>query len=295
MESITFDYMTSSSDSIPNRVEDFLEHTIAPKLDSYNNLTYLGMASSGNYREAVFQIKDYTNLYLRIIKDERADWRFCAYPAIRLSTTNDLTTGGSYFTTNIGYGGSPHMEVRNEVNIRCKLFLLADASNNLKCMWQCKAPTDAIGPAQGIIFAEDENDRDVIGIFGSAANPVYVLYLDDQDLQAYYIPIDDTAFNTNSKVVKKNWMPICTANNRQSVISNLKNDFVRIFNTDLQANENTYNKDSYAVRRLIQIGSKKYRQIVSNYWVEDPRGDETPQLIDNSTYPDPESDPELEP
>lgn len=288
METITIDYITSSSDSIPDRVEDFFEHTIAPKLDSYNNLTYLGMASSGAYREAVFQIKDYTNLYLRIIKDERSDWRFCAYPAIRLSTTDDLSTCNSYYTTGIIYGGSPHMEVRNDVNLRVKWFLLSDTNNNLKCMWQFKAPTDAVGTTQGIIFAEDEDDRDVIGIFGSAANPVYILYLDDDDLLSYYIPIDDTAFNTNRKIVKKNWMPICTANNRQSVIGNLKNDFVRIFSTDLQANENAYNKDSYAVRRLIQVGSKKYRQIVSNYWVEDPLGDEIPVIIDNSTYPDPE-------
>lgn len=291
MEEILFDWDTNIRAGIEDSLSlytDFIDYFVAPKLGIYNNITYLGMASVGNYREAVFQIKNYTNLYLRLAKDGRTDWRYNNFPMIRLSTTADLSTCNNYFTTNIGYGGSPHMMAvqytdgeYNYVHFRCKMWAVSDANNNLKCLWQFKDTEDAITNSQGIIIGEDVDNRDVIGVFSSAANPIHILYLDDPNLQSFYIPVDDTAYQDTTKVLIENSMPICTANNRQSVISNLQSNFVRIFNGNLGANENTNNKNSDAIRKLIQIGTRKYRQIVSNYWVEDPKGVETPETIPN--------------
>lgn len=290
MEEILFDWDISirTGEDGMSLYTDFIDDFVAPKLGIYNNITYLGMASSGPYREAVFQIKNYTNLYLRLAKDDRTDWRFNNFPMIRLSTTADLSTCASYFTTNIGYGGSPHMVVSpytfgdyDYILFRCKMWAVSDADNNLKCLWQFKDTEDAITYSQGIIIGEDVDNRDVIGVFSSGTNPIHILYFDDPNLQSFYIPVDDTAYQNLGTVLKENMMPICTANNRQSIVSNLKDDFVRIFNSDLGANENTNNKDSAAIRKLIQIGTRKYRQIVSNYWVEDPKGVETPETIPN--------------
>lgn len=289
MEEIKFNWYSTRTGGLEGYTT-FIDSYVAPKLGSYSNLTYLGIASSGNYREAVFKIKDYTNLYLRLAKDDRSDWRYCNYPMIRLSTTADLSTGGDYLTANIGYGGTAHIAIDEYVqdDIRVftcitQMFAVSDMNNNLRCLWQFKVDPDhdvnARTNSQGIIIGEDVDNRDVVGVFSSAANPIHILYLDDPYNQSFYIPVDDTAYQDTTKVLIENSMPICTANNRQSVLSNLQSNFVRIFNGNLGANENTNNKNSAAIRKLIQVGNTKYRQIVSNYWVEDPKGVETPETI----------------
>ena len=269
-------------------VADLYENTFVPKLNACANLSYVGMAKNGIRREAVFQIKNYTNLYIRICKDDRNDYyNQTGFPKIMLSKSADLTVCNNYYTydgsTTITYGGSPTYYGTSNINMQFDIHMVKDNDNNLNCLWQFKAPGSALTYSQGIILGKTETNRDFIGIFGDGNNPIYVIYLDDANCKCYRIPTDTTMYNNTTKVLKKTWMPITTNNTVTTMVDNVDSTFVRIINSDLSSYEdnNISAKNSGSIRKLIQIGNTYYRQIVVNYWVEDPKGDLTPEEISN--------------
>ena len=293
MESYIVDWDRDTTiSSFSESIADLFENTIIPKISACANMTYLGMASSSNRREAVFQIKDYETLYLRLCKYERDDfYSTSGWPYWRLSTTADLATCNSYYTTSpgnvsISYGGTPGFTQTNNINMKFNFQLLTDdeTNKNLKVIWQCKAPNATLNNSQGIIIGETESGRDFVGVIGDGSNPICIIYLDDPDLAVYRIPSDTTKYGVSGKLLKRNWMPMTTSNNVETVVDNLDPSFVRIVSTEIDSVEDSnYNKNSSSVRKLVQIGNDYYRQIVVNYWCADPKGDETPITITNVT------------
>lgn len=291
METYIFDWDRDTTISnFGDSIADLYEHTFVPKLSACANITYVGMASNGNRREAVFKIKNYTSIYIRICKDDRNDFAGTTdYPKLRLSKSADLSTCNSYYTNdgsvNISYGGQATYYGTGNINMKFNMYVVTDTNNNLKCLWQMKAPGSSLARSQGILIGETENGRDFVAIIGESYNATSVIYLDDSDCVSYRIPEDTTLYNNPQKVLKKNWMPITTTNNINTFIDNMENMFVRIINSDLTSYEGSggVNKDSASIRKLIQIGNKYYRQITANYWIEDPKGDVTPETITNVT------------
>ena len=287
MESYYVDWnLDSSITNFNDRFADMMENTIVDKLDDCGNLTYLGMASSGNYREAVFQILDCENLYLRIGKNDRSDfYTTSGYPFFRLSTSASLSTCNSYITTNISYGGTPNFLQTNNSNVKFNFYMVTDGTqdNNLRAIWQCKSPNSSITQSQGIILGQTDSERDFVGVMGQGANQIAIIYLDDSTNTAYrVIPDTSLSYAISGKVLKKNWWPVTTDNSLLNTVDNLGSDFTRIYCAELDSLENSgTNKDSASIRKLIQIDNTYYRQIVANYWVVDPNGDETPVTITN--------------
>lgn len=283
---INWDRDTTIS-TFADSVADLYENTFVPKLNACANLTYVGMAKNGNRREAVFQIKNYTSLYIRICKDDRNDYNVqTGWPKIFLSKSADLTVCNNYYTSDgsitISYGGSSTYYGTSNINMQFNMYMVKDNDNNLNCLWQFKAPGSALTLSQGIILGKTETDRDFVGIMGEGSNSIFIVYLDDANSKCYRIPTDTTMYNNTTKVLKKTWMPITTSNAITTMVDNVDSTFVRIINSDLSSYEDsTVTKNSGSIRKLIQIGNTYYRQIVANYWVEDPKGDLTPEEISN--------------
>lgn len=274
------------------RITDCYEKTLIDKLDECDNLTFLGWAdANSNYREAIFQIKDYETVYLRICKDTGGgSLGVVAGPYIRLSTTASLSTVNSYL--NVQYGGtSGTLLSSNILNAQFDFWMITkDKENNkkdLQVFWQCKAPGQSHTGSQGFILGTSANNRDYIGIIGSGNNNIFIYYLDDSTLAQYSIPSDTTGFSDEYKIFKMNWMPITVNGNIANTRDNCENYFVKIFNSNAELNAievaTSSNKDSSSIRKLIQVGDKKYRQIVTCYWVEDPKGDEPTITLTNIT------------
>lgn len=289
MKTYNIDYTTSSTSTILGQVEDYLTNAIAPIFNGFNNLTFVGIAASGNWREAVFQIKDYTSMYLAVARgssnshfnNDGGAWFNCYF-----RKTADLTTANTGLTSAPAYGGSYNVQVSTAstgMNFKQNFYAVTDENNNLLCTWRPRNPSAILTNSESIFFAEDEDGRD-LACYITAPNRghICVMHLDDPDNTYYYVPTDATVYNNSSKLVRKNWMPICTTSNVNTMVNNIYNKYIRIFNTDLGANENQDNEDSAAIRKLIKIGNKNYRQVVSTLWVEDPLGDEEPILITNS-------------
>ena len=285
--------LDSTLSSYKAKMEDCLENTIVDKLSDCDNLTFLGWAdANNNFHEAVFQIKNYETLYLRLCKDNNngiTTASVTVQPAIRITSTANLTTVNSF--VNVQYGGSPSTLISaNANNAQFDFWMITkDKENNkkdLQVLWQPKAPGQVHSASQGIILGTSMNNRDYIGIIGASNNGIIIYFLDDTNITPYYIPMDLTGYSDNSKVFKMNWMPITSTGALTTTVDNCELDFVKIFNSKLGAVEvsNTgNNKDSAEIRKLIQIGNDYYRQIVTCYWVKDPKGDETPITLTNIT------------
>ena len=287
MKTYIIDYdLDSTLTTVNDKWVDFMENTICPILNGYNNITYLGMASNNNgYKEAVFQIGNYENFYLRLCKDNRVNWGGPNYPYIRISTSADLTVCNSFINYNNFYGGSANQLVTNETNIKCNMYTITDENNNLRAMWQIKSPNAVISGSQGFYITEDEDENDVFVVIGPSTYVSSVFYMGDENNTRYMIPNETIIYQDPTRLLRKNWHPITSNGAVSTTLGNLSKRTMRIFNSDLGADENANNKDSTQIRKLIQIGTKKYRQMVSTYWIEDPLGDETPIEITRQNHP----------
>ncbi|MBP5594009.1 MAG: hypothetical protein J6Y02_01415 [Pseudobutyrivibrio sp.] len=290
MESYIVDWdLDSSISNFSDKIADMFENTFVPKLSACSNLTYLGMATNSSRREAVFQIGSSTNVYLRICKNDRNDFYSTDYPYARLSSTADLTTCNSYLTPNSSssYGAVNSLLQTNNTNVKFNFWLLTDNAVNkrLNMLWAFKSPAANIEKSQGIIFGQTESGRDFVGTMGSTNNPICIYYLDDTTVTPYKIPTDFSIYAVTGKVLKKNWWPVTTDGTISTIVDNLASPFVRIYNSDMNSIEqsNGINKDSNSIRKLIEIDNALYRQVVANYWIADPKGDETAVTITNVT------------
>lgn len=285
--------LDSTLSSYKERIVDCYENTIIDKLSDCDNLTFLGWASASgnNIREAVFQIKNYDTLYLRICTDNASNQSsstITVQPVIRLNTSSSLSINNTYISLNWGGSGSTLVSAGG-LNAQFNFWMVTkDKANNkkdLQVLWQTKAPTATHIASQGIILGTSQEGHDYVGIFSNGnTNVIYIYFLDDANLTTYYVPLDATGYTDNTRVIKLNWLPITSTGSITTTIDVCDIDFVRIYNTNLGAIEATgYTKDSGEIRKLIQIGNDYYRQIVTSYWVKDPKGDETPVTITNIT------------
>ena len=132
METYIFDWDRDTTISnFGDSIADLYEHTFVPKLSACANITYVGMASNGNRREAVFKIKNYTSIYIRICKDDRNDFAGTTdYPKLRLSKSADLSTCNSYYTNdgsvNISYGGQATYYGTGNINMKFNMYVVTD-------------------------------------------------------------------------------------------------------------------------------------------------------------------------
>lgn len=283
------------------RMKDCLENSIVSRLGQCQNLNFLGWAegdANSHYAEAVFQIKDYDTIFLRICKDNKSTGDVginANLPTIRLSSSPSLTTVNSYLSlgSSVTYGGEPSTFLSFEsigsasqaTNAKFNFWMVTkDEGNNsgiknLQVLWQPKAPNATNAKSQGIFLGTTESNRDYIAVMCNGNNMIRIFYLDDGEYTNYSIPVDSVGYTETLKALKMNWMPITMNNSLANTVDNCEDDYVKIFNSNLGTVDS--DKNSSEVRKLIQIGNDYYRQIVGCYWIKDPKGDETPQKIIN--------------
>lgn len=276
METIFVNEYALTGSTIPDKWANFVDTVIGPKLGSYNNITYLGMAtntSRTNDREAVFQLKDSSNVFLRLVNEGNNNATQQKF-TFRLSNTGSLTTTNSYI--NVGQQvSSTNFSFTNDI-ISLYIWLVSDANNNLITLWQFKPTYSILTESYPLLFVKTGTDRDVIIYPRTAAYQPIVVYLDDSSNFQYYLTNDVTSVNILNKILRINCIQISSTGDLAYTVDAINDPMCKIYSTDLNSvfNSQTSTYSSSHVRRLIKANNTYYRQVIVNYWIMDPKGNE---------------------
>lgn len=276
---------TNTSNNLNHTWKEMMDTYIKPLFDSFNNLTYIGYAESGNHMEYIYQIYNYENIYLRITKGNTS---ISAQPSIafKLSTSNSTSVTNNFLPgTNVPEPLN-HLTFWNvssgPFTVDFYLYLITDENNNLKVVW---TPLGSYGSQREswpfIITKTEKNNDIIIRSSSSELTPYNVTYLGDSNNVPYYIQQDATSYTSTTDVLKSSCIPVVTngswGSNNYNAVDVVNSEIVHIYNTRLGAyftNNDNYNNNSANVRLLIQSGGKLYRQMLNNWWIEDPKGNE---------------------
>ena len=275
MKTIYVHDYTVSGGSHPERWVNMFNEILLPIFENFNNFTYVGMASSSNYREAVFQINDCTNKYFRVCNGgangEEQNLMF------RWSSSNSLTTCNSYIDNDLIGNDSSKVLITSTGMVNFYWWYMVDDDNNLKVLWNAKKIGQIYDYNAPRMFMNTSLDRDITirctVQANSSSQPPRCMYLDDDSNTIYYLSHVNINQSINNKIMLNSFMPIQqTASNFSTTIDTIINsDFVYIYSSEIGASAD-YGYTSTNVRRLIQVGNAKYRQIINHIWYKDPEG-----------------------
>ena len=271
---------TNQGNSWITAIEDVLTNVIVPKLSAYNNLTYIGMASFNNYREPVFQIGNNTNYYLRVTNSNVAN-NTTSF-VFRITKTAALDGNGSILGANVPGAAGRISWGASYSTVEFYMRAISDLNNNLQVIWTPNPAYNGRTNSYPIVFAKSAKGRDVIIQSTAGAYAWNVFYLDDTNHVNYFIPQNTDLYGSATDLLKVNYLPIVTTG--VNVTDAICDKMVRIYNNNLDAvyiASSTYNNDSAYVYKLARVGGNYYRQLVTNFWYEDPKGDEP--VIDITT------------
>lgn len=265
-----------------NVVEDF----VIPKFSAYNNLTYLRTIDDSNFVEAVFQIGNNTGVYLKVGKlNGNANNQYNQSGLINFALSNNATAKQNYLTPNTDYTS---FFPGNDFFMSTLMYEVTDNNNNLKALWHLRPSWSSTNSGQYIsplIITKTLSNEDIGIIFehnngGNAS----VYYLNDANHVRYRLKWESSLFSSVDKVLRKT--AYITSNDSSgssnpSVVDGINNEFLNIINSDLQA-QITYDTSQDYTKKLIKMGTNEdlYRQLASQWWIADPKGDETPATVD---------------
>lgn len=271
------DYTVAGSNQ-PQRWENLMTETLVPIFSNFNNLTYIGMASSGDRREMVFQIGNCTNRYLRLHNGGSTgagadDQRLM----VQWSATDSLSTVNTWIDTNetVDVG-----RVTIETTGVCtfSLWYLTDENNNLRCFWSSKRLNQATNDNAVYLFLETVDNREIIVRSNQYFSNFRVGYLDDSEYTSYYINYRNLVYDSLNEVLID--PIICISNTPGETFiytSNfvIDNKLVQIYNRDLGGywTNNTHGYNSADARKIIQVGNDYYTQLINQFWYKDIDGD----------------------
>lgn len=253
-----------------------VEDIILPLFNSFNNLTYIGKYTGGY--QYVYKVNNMPNVCLRIGYGD-----YYGYPSIKLMTSNsNLLTEVDHFIGNQQDYSNHRIDMfdlgNNRVRIDFWMYYITDDDDNLKVFW---TPNPSYGSkviSYPKVFTKTARNRDVIIDFASGNNSLNVFYLDDPTITNYYIAQNTLSYTSDSDVIKSNYLPISASNAVNGACTDMiTGEMVQIFNSKFDAiyivdqinNWGAFNK------KLIRVNNKYYRQLQTNFWFEDPFGDES--------------------
>lgn len=288
----------------PSKMEYILENVIIPKMDTYNNLSYIGNAYGGNNgREVVYSINGSLFDFLRIGKTISNNDVNNSSINCYVSKSNNLNEnwasnqsaveisnyGSSSLPNRIDWNYSGNSDLLSTITANFILYSISDTNSNLKVLWAVSPTISRRTYPNPLVFTKTHSGRNIAICFRGASdtsndNPT-VIFLDDSNRAIYYLKNDTRKFSSSTEVIKISGLPITTTNGGDNIIDSVDDEMVQIVNMDLRSinGDTVYNNGGY-VRKLIRIGNKYYRQLTSNWWFEDPKGDEPVEYVDETTY-----------
>lgn len=264
---------------------DIVENVYRPIFANFDNLTYIGtnvyIINNATLYDVVYQIKDYN--YYFVLRDAgtyNTDARICTSLGIT-ADYGSLTAALTYLGSNVRSDLSRFTWGSTYESVDFYLYTISDLSDNLNAIW---VPNPSYGSklySQPVVFTTTAKGRDVVIQFTSSNNAINVFFLDDNTNTCYYVNQDTLQYSNDSDVVKLKFFPIVTTAGGANIVDCIdNNDFVRIFNNNFGSSyiSGTYNNDSALIRKLINVNGTNYRQLATNFWFADPKGDETPVI-----------------
>ena len=257
-----------------------VEDVVLPIFQGFNNLTYVGMSTVSNNGEYVFSINDSNDYYLRISIGSNS------YPSLvlLLSSSGSLTANGSNIGRDQVTGPQSRISFVKTQGINTRAYIdfwmyyITDDDDNLKVFWMPNPTFGGMDASYPKCFVKTAKNRDAIVDFASGDNALNLFYLDDDSHTNYFLAQDTTMYTSDSDVLKSTYNPIRVDRTITSGCTDaITEDFVKIFNSKLNSvwySGGAFNNGGPNVRRLIRIGSTYYRQLVANWWIKDPMGDE---------------------
>lgn len=288
----------NESNWYPNyKFKDLATNYMIPFFNKFNNISYIKDITSTNtpwgepWHEYVFQIKDYENRYMTFDANGNTSylyWGFYLFSNWIYSLSADYGVYPVSFTRR-NYADSIATSL-DYTKWGFEFYYITDEDNNLKVFWEINCFNSYL-QCYPTVFVTTASGRDGVAIFNdSGTGAVSFFYLDDPYNVRYYIPWNFGAYVSKDSVIKLNYIPIQIGNNatymaNSQVVDVIDSELVYILNTDLKAvaisgqNNNTLP----FIRKLIRVDGKNYRQLIGNWWYEDPKGDEpVTKLLDEN-------------
>ena len=276
----------SSNNFVTTLTNDILPF-FATRLSQYNNISYLEMASESTaWRDAVFSIGSNTLYRLAIGNPVSSNnVNVDVIPYLRDAASTTAQVNGKHLGASLS---NPTARLSwpqaNSYQYSFYLYMISDTNGNLEVIWTPNPSYINRLYSQPIAFVKTSTGRDVVVQFTAGNNTLNVFFLDDSSHTNYYISQSSITYAGYDDVLKSNNLLITTTAGGTSVVDVINSKFVNIFNTNLDAVyvSNQINNDSGYVRKLIRVGNTYYRQLVGNWWFEDPKGDEEIEVYDDT-------------
>lgn len=275
MKTIYVHDYTVSGASHPERWTNMFTEILLPIFEGFNNFTYIGMASSSNYREAVFQVNDCTSKYFRVCNGgTNSETQILSF---KWSSSDSLSSTNTYIDNDLIGNDASGVSILSSGVVNFTWWYIVDDDNNLKVLWNAKRPGQTYDCNAPRIFTKTALDKDIVirstVQSNSSSAPPRCMYMDNNNI--YYLSHVSIDQNINNKIMLNSFMPIQqTANSFSTTIDVITDsDFVYIYSSEVGACAD-YGYTSVNVRRLISVDNAKYRQVINHIWYKDPEGNE---------------------
>lgn len=274
MKTVHVSKLYTTSSSAIDYWSAMIEDIILPIFNNFNNLTYVGKYTGGY--QYIYKVNNMENACLRIGYGD-----YYGLPSIKLMTSSSilLNEADHFIGNQQDYSNSRinMFDTGHGVRMDFWMYYITDDDDNLKVFW---TPNPSYGSkviSYPKVLTKTARNRDVIVDFAIGNNSLNVFYLDDATKTNYYIAQNTLSYTSDSDVIKSNYIPISASNAvNGACVDMITGEMVQIFNSKFDAiyivdqinNWGAFNK------KLIRVGNKYYRQLQTNFWFEDPFGDE---------------------
>lgn len=285
MKRTEINWTNSTSTNITNPVlaRNIIEEFVVPKFSAYNNLTYLRTIDDSNFVEAVFQIGNNTGVYLKVGKlNNSGNSTRSSSGVLNFMLSTDATTKQNYLVPNSDYTS---FFWGNDNFGSSIIYEVTDNNNNLKTLWHLRPSWSSQNNGYYVspyTFTKSLNNEDIAIIFENNNNLGTVYYLNDENHVRYRMKNENSMFSSADKVLRKTayFASNDSTSSAPAIVDGINNEFLNIINSDLKA-QYTYDQSADFTRKLIKMGTNEdlYRQVTSQYWIADPKGDETPATV----------------
>ena len=296
----TFHTLPGQGNNTFTKYLGMLNDFFKPFMNSFTNISYVGTYHPTAIDfQMIFSVNNSENIFLRVYggSDTSSNPCICFF----VSNSGDPTVGGidsnadpDRYDLNVPKRISIIPGIGDAALFDFWIYYIDDDNGNLQVIWTPNPSFGAKDYSNPFILngVRTSKNKNVFVKFPPDDQAIQVYDFDDTNRVRYFIPQDATSYTSETDLIKSTFLPIRNGGGLGDGSTDLIPDkLVHIYNTKLNSvYVQTVNNNSKAfVRRLVRVGNKYYRQLVSNWWFEDPNGDELPvrEYTDENPYPTP--------
>ena len=287
MKKIYIDKTFEGTDNVM-RLNNLVEECINPMFESFNNVRLVNVLETtlnGHVnKEYIYEINGGTNLYLALLLNPSYPYSVgysCGFYT-RFVSSSTPSYGTILDLENNGWSRYGDRIATTNGKYRTEMYFITDEDNNLKVFWENNIAGDYRYP-MFTIFTKTASGKDGAIVLTNGSDNLRFFYLNEASHMVYYIQRQQDRYNSDSSVIKLNYVVVQKSINDDSafIIDVIDEDFVFIYNIGLYAY--LLNVDQPFSRKLIKVDNQYYRQLHSFMWYADPLGDEEPILYVDET------------